>query len=200
MLSPHNSFKCACYSVILPIKVLVGRLTHLTDYGVESWHASSSCKSCTKGSRITWHCCMKLRVEPAHPQLKTLIIISLAWMVNNNCSSLSLFNTTLFSENLFNKECAFCVWGGEFDTQMLSLDVLRWCIGQRYSHQMFWGGAFNTERETEREIVTECPSDVFTTVDFMMFIDFAEMAIRKFWIQKLAICWERNLHKPMKVE
>jgi hypothetical protein len=128
MLSPHNSFKWACYSVILPIKVLLGRLTHLTDYGVESWHASSNCKSCTKGSRISWHRCMKLRVEPAHPQLKTLIIISLAWMVNNNCSSLSLFNTTLFSENLFNKECAFCVWGGEFDTQMFSLDVLRWCI------------------------------------------------------------------------
>jgi hypothetical protein len=35
-------------------------------------------------------------------------------------------------------------------------------------------------RETEREIVTECPSDLFTTVDFMMFIDSAEMAIRKF--------------------
>jgi hypothetical protein len=36
------------------------------------------------------------------------------------------------------------------------------------------------ERETDREIVTECPSDLFTTVDFMMFIDSAEMAIRKF--------------------
>jgi hypothetical protein len=185
MLSPHNSFKWACYSVILPIKVLVGRLTHLTDYGIESWHASSDCKSCTKGSRITWHCFMKLRVEPAHPQLKTLVIISLAWITTIAlvCPS-SIPHCFLKIYSTKNVHSVF--------------EVVN--LTHRCCHWMFWGGAFNTERETEREIVTECPSDLFTTVDFMMFIDSAEMAIRKFWIQKLAICWERNLHKPMKVE
>ncbi len=129
MLSPHNSFKWACYSVILTIKVLVGRLTHLTDYGVDSWHASSNCKSCTKGSHITWHCCMKLRVEPAHPQLKTLIIISLLeWSTTIAvvCPSLiphcflKIYSTknvhSVFKVvNLTHGCCHWMFWGGAMD-------------------------------------------------------------------------------------